>query len=192
MPPDRQCIVAKVALTAAQNNAINAQAAANNACPDDVLSKNLADAQNTNNAFVNEKRKELQRLDGLFDKSVITAQRFADLAGSTNEYLKKLENENKHFKKDSLHYEQAERTKRRQFLDGEPQSGVLGIPGLRTYDDKVLFSFIITYGVSIVALTLIGLNIGGGEVSFSKKISSCAGSLAVAYGIAYYAIYTYA
>jgi hypothetical protein len=85
-----------------------------------------------------------------------------------------------------------ERKQRRNFLDGSPQDGVLGVPGLRTTDDKLLLAFWVTYGVCILAFYALVLYYFGGSLGSTKsKIQIGALILLVGYALAYYAITVY-
>ena len=98
-------------------------------------------------------------------------------------------------RKKARNYEQLERRERRAFLDGAPQSGVGGAPGVRTADDRVLLSFWITYGAAVLALTFFGLKMyeGSGVSAIDAKTTAgaCVLALLVAYAIAYPLISNY-
>lgn len=67
--------------------------------------------------------------------------------------------------------EQAERKYRRQFLDGDPQGGVGGVPGVRTNDDRVLFTLWITLGAAIVTSSMLYLRMRGVSAANWKALT---------------------
>jgi hypothetical protein len=87
--------------------------------------------------------------------------------------------------------EQLERRERRMFLDSDPQSGTGGAPGVRTMDDRVLLTFWITYGVAVIAGTILILQLYGVQLN-ATDMKSKVGITAVvalgAYALAYYFI----
>ena len=83
--------------------------------------------------------------------------------------------------------EEEERAQRRNFLDGRPQQAIYGPPGLKTYDDKVLLAFWITYGAAIVTMILVATR----GKAWNERVAIVMTTLVVAYGLAYYAITVY-
>lgn len=88
--------------------------------------------------------------------------------------------------------EHSERMQRRNFQDGGPQDGVSSLPGLRTYDDKVLMAFWICYGAAVILTTVFVLRMYADQIGdTTKQIQIGVGILLAAYGLAYYAIVLY-
>ena len=86
---------------------------------------------------------------------------------------------------------QSERRYRRSFLDGDPQDGVAGLPGVRTSDDKVLLAFWLVYGITIIVSSYTILQLLGvqGMNNYIKYISA---AFFILYAIAYYCITMFA
>jgi hypothetical protein len=187
-----QCIAAQVFQVTKDSEARNAQTARYDACPDDKRNFNLQNAKTELAMWLSPEQAKYTQFSDKYDMSVNFLNQFMKIVNPTNEYLAKLDEETTEMGEKSLRYNQHERTKRRSFLDEDPQGGVTGIPGVRTYDDKVLLAFWITYGVCVLCLCLIYLKFQGGNVTFVSKLTTIVGGLAVAYGIAYGAIVTFA
>ena len=150
----------------------------------------LKAAQDASNSYVAKKRKELNKSIDMFNRLKSIVAKFSDITNPAIDYLDKLDTEVKSVEKDSLKYTQHERTNRRKFLDESPQSGTTGLPGLRTYDDKVLLAFWITYGAAIISLMLVSFKFF--PLTIKQKVSFMAISVLVAYAMAYYFIYKFA
>ena len=190
--PALQCIAARVAYNGAQSDALKAKRVAEEACPNETRDDKIAAFGSENANYINQKQTELQHAVENFGRVQLIAQRFTEIAEPATEYVRKMDSDIQSAKTDTLQYSQTERTRRRQFLDESPQSGVFGLPGLRTYDDKVLLAFWITYGIAILGLLFVALKTFGVETSTSQKITMSFVSLLVGYGTAYYMIYTFA
>lgn len=185
---DTTCIAQRVYVNGVQNALSRAQKDAEQACPNETRAEKLKAAADVTNAYVSGKRNELNKSFEDFNRAKKIVSKFNELADPTRKYLSKIEQENKAIEKDSSKYFQSERTSRRQFLDGEPQEGVYALPGLRTYDDKILLAFWVTYGVAIIAIMFVIFKFVGETLAFTKKLTYISAALLVAYGIAYYLI----
>ena len=175
----------------AQTTLSVAQSSFNIACP--TLSQQNANGAiiASNESYVREKTSELQTAQDTFARYRNIVRRFAELTQPTNAYKAKLDQELATMDRTTSRLLQSERTYRRKVQDEDPQGGVVGLPGLRTYDDKVLAAFWITYGIAIVCASLIGLKFYGAGVSVSQTIAIATISLLVAYGFAYSILYTF-
>lgn len=190
--PTSQCMAAKVAYTGVNNDALRAKRAMQDACPTETRDSSIDAANLENTNYIRLKQLELEQALGNFRRVVTIANRFHEIAVPVDYYLNKVDSEIDSQKKQTLEYSQLERTRRRQFLDEGPQSGVFGLPGLRTDDDKVLLAFWITYGVAIIGFLCIAVKVFGGSSSLSQSAGMIVTGLLVAYAMAYYFIYTFA
>ena len=102
-------------------------------------------------------------------------------------YESKLTKDGNRLEKSAHDLEQDERKYRRKFLDGDPQSGVSGLPGVRTSDDKVILTFWICFGAAVISLSLIAFN-HFEIVEMKPKIFGIGTVVFVAYLIAYLCI----
>jgi hypothetical protein len=88
---------------------------------------------------------------------------------------------------------QEERTRRRAFLDADPQDGVSRILGLAVSDDKVLLTFWICFGLALGIITAIVLKMYEAQIGGTRqKLQIAAVVLGISYGIAYYCITKFA
>ncbi len=88
---------------------------------------------------------------------------------------------------------QEERTRRRAFLDADPQDGVSRVFGLAVSDDKVLLMFWICFGLALGTITAIVLKMYEAQIGGTReKLQIAAVVLGVSYGIAYYCITKFA
>ena len=187
-----KCIAAQVFQVTKDSEARSAQTARYEACPDDKRNFDLQNAKTEMAMWLSPEQTKFAQFSDKYDVSVNFLNQFMKIVNPTNEYLAKLEEDTNKMGEKSLRYNQHERTKRRSFLDDDPQGGVTGLPGVRTYDDKVLLAFWITYGLCVLCILLIFLKFQGGSPTFVSKLTTVVGGLAVAYGIAYGAIVSYA
>ena len=190
--PTSQCMTAKVAFNGAKNDALRAQQFVEASCPGETMDARIQASSESNMNYVNLKKQELKDSVANFHRVVTMVNRFVEISGPATEYLDKMDSEINTATKETTQYHQKERTRRRQFLDGDPQSGVFGLPGVRTYDDKVLLAFWITYGVAIAGLLCISMRLSGQELTFQQSAGTILGGLVFAYAMAYYMIYRFA
>lgn len=184
MSLSNQCLNAKTTLSVAQSSF-------NIACP--TLAQQNANGAiiASNESYVRQKTEELQTAQDIFARYISIVRRFAELTQPTTAYKAKLDQELEAMDRTTSRLAQSERTYRRKVLDEYPQSGVVGLPGLRTYDDKVLAAFWITYGIVLVCASLLGLKFYGAGISVSQAIAIVVISLLVGYGFAYSILYTF-
>jgi hypothetical protein len=185
-------MAAKVAYTGANNDALRAKRAMQDACPTETRDSSIDTANVENSKDVTLKQLELDQLLSNFRRVVLIANRFQEIAVPVDYYMNKVDGEIQSAEKQNLEYSQLERTRRRQFLDENPQGGIPGIPGVRTYDDKVLLAFWVTYGFAILGLVCIGFKLYGAPISTSNSILSMVVAILAGYGLAYSFIYTFA
>lgn len=181
---DKQCADAQTTLAIAEIGY-------NMSCPSLAQQKTNSAIIASNEAYLAQKRLELTNAKDAFDRNKHIVSRFSDILSPTLAYNAKLESEIANIERNTSKIVQSERTYRRKVLDEDLQGGVYGLPGIRTYDDKVLASFWITYGIAIISICLLVLKFQGGSVSLPKKIATVFIGLIVAYGFAYTILYTF-
>lgn len=194
-PAEDKCRIPRYGLNKAQKDLKVQQAEFDKCDVDGALQRRLAAARAEAAAYAANVRKEVTEKDGAFKHSVDALDKLRESAVGLYGTLRDLEIELEDVRKKRLNYEQLERRERRAFLDSAPQSGVGGVPGVRTSDDRVLLSFWITYGAAVIALVFFGLvfyeRSGGVTLDLKIKAGAVALALIVAYGIAYPLISTY-
>ena len=140
--------------------------------PQAAFNRRVQKATAENVAWVNEHRAKAQTAQAALAEEVITIQRLAASIKPLKEYHTALSQEIEALLKAALGREQAERKYRRQFLDGDPQGGVGGVPGVRTNDDRVLIAFWLTLGAAIVTSTLLLLRARGVSAANWKALTT--------------------
>ena len=143
------------------------------------------------NTYLQTTRTDIDAKDKKFETSKELYIRVLDVFTPIQQYVTKLAKETEKMEKQVQNYDQAELAKRRSFLDEDPQSGVGGLPGLRTYDDKILLAFWIIYAVFIISLAILAIQRFGQGLSTTQKIVVVVGSLFAGYALAYYCITIY-
>lgn len=129
------------------------------------------------NAAYNEYQKQRKYVDGLLTNNAPLKEYHGSLTQSSS----LLEAKNKKL-------EQMERRYRRNFLDNDPQSGVDGVPGIQTSDDKVMIVFWIGLLGASFMFSLILIQYYTGLVNVRLATIITAIILALAYfGVANYA-----
>lgn len=162
--------------------------------PDQAIQKRLDTLRNETNAYINAKRAEQREANAAFQTKLNAVQKMTILSNELKTNLGRKLNELKTLTSNRENLEQYERRERRAFLDNSPQSGVGGVPGVRTSDDRALLTFWITYGAAIIMASLFVLNIYGdklGAADMKSKAQIISALLLVAYFIAYYLISYY-
>jgi hypothetical protein len=159
-----------------------------NCDPAAAFQRRLAAARAEADAYAAKAREELRMETGMYKTGAENLDKLRTSAVGLYTTLRDAEVELYETRLKARNYEQLERRERRAFLDSAPQSGVGGVPGVRTSDDKVLLAFWITYGAAIVVGTILLLNMYGDKAGLTdtpKKVAAGAFALAVAYTIAY-------
>jgi len=162
--------------------------------PEQAIQKRLETLRSETNAYINAKRAEQREANAAFQTKLDAVQKMTILSDELKKNLGGKLNEYKALTSNRENLEQYERRERRAFLDNSPQSGVSGVPGVRTGDDRALLTFWITYGVAIIMASLFVLNIYGdklGAADIKSKAQIISALLLVAYFIAYYLISYY-
>lgn len=129
--------------------------------PQAAFNRRLQKATEENTAWVNDHRARAQAAQAAFAEEKITIQRLADAIQPLQEFNQTLLREIETLTKSIQGREQTERKYRRQFLDGDPQGGVGGVPAVRTNDDRVLFAFWIALGAAVVTTVILLLQMRG-------------------------------
>lgn len=162
--------------------------------PEQAIKKRLETLRNETNAYIDAKRAEQREANAAFQTKLNAVQKMTILSNELKTNLGGKLDELKALTSNRENLEQYERRERRAFLDNSPQSGVGGVPGVRTGDDRVLLTFWITYGAAIIAASLFVLNIYGdklGATDMKSKVQIIIALLLVTYFIAYFLISYY-
>jgi hypothetical protein len=157
--------------------------------PNATNNRRLEEELATQRAYVDAKTAEFNAAVRQFETEFTNATRLNSGADGALEYLEDLESRLTDATTRERDLERAARRERRRFVDGDPQSGVGGAPGVRTSDDRVLLTFWICYGAAFIACAVLISRIYGMKYQDALKIFIPAGI--AAYAIAYYCIAYY-
>ena len=186
-----QCMVKKVEWNTANRNAELAKFAVDTACPEEKRQREAQEYIQSANAYVQTARIDLGTKNTNYEKTKELYNRVLDVFNPIRQYISKLKNEIDSMENKVKDYDQSELAKRRKFLDEDPQSGVSGLPGLRTYDDKILLAFIIIFGIFLLSLSILALQRFGNQLPMQQKIGLVTGFVFAGYFLAYYTITIY-
>jgi hypothetical protein len=190
-----QCMVKRVELNQLQNDISNKRSEVENCNPQQTLQRKLAEKRSEMRQFIERKRSELNVARNRLNDNIGNADR---LAASATQLYKELEENEKIYAGltgNLSELERLERRERRRFLDNDPQSGVSAIFGIRTQDDKILLSYYVLMGFTLISLCFFIFEKYGavlGIRNLKQKIYTTAIMLAIAYGISYYVVTTVA
>ena len=193
---DNARVTAKcLAATAIINQSKTAVKKANDAweegCPDDAKAKRIKIANEQTAEYINDIQKKKEDVIANFNRTKKLLMRFTELSNPAKAYIHKLDSEIRDAQTSTIKYTHSGKAKRRQFLDEEPQSGVFGLPGVRTYDDKVLLAFWITYCVFTIVITLTAISLFDPKMTLRNTIIAVLGACIAAFLIAYTLIKNY-
>jgi ABC-type multidrug transport system fused ATPase/permease subunit len=186
-----QCRVKNVELSQLQNDVVKKQAEIDTCDPAEANRRRTTAKLQEFETYITGQNKQIDELQKSIMNTLSNINSVFVSSTPSRSYIEKLTEESNTLQKAKVDYEQAERTQRRNFLDNDPQSGVSGILGIRTSDDKVLLAFWITYGIAIVAAIMLVFSLYGANFTMAQKYQIGGVVIALAYGIAYYAITTY-
>lgn len=185
------CRVKNVELSQLQNDVTKKQAEIDTCDPAEANRRRTSAKLQEFETYVTDKRKQMSELESSINSTLSTIQSVYISSKPSRSYIEKLADEAKALHQAKIDYEQAERTQRRNFLDNDPQSGVSGVLGIRTDDDKILLAFWITYGIAIIAALVFLFAMYGSQFTTAQKMQISGVVIVLAYGLAYYAITTY-
>jgi hypothetical protein len=188
------CQVNDVQLNMARNDVTTRDKKWEQCYPEEAVQRRLRTLRNETNTYIDAKRTEQREANAAFQTKLNAVQKMTILSNELKTNLGKKLDELKALTSNRENLEQYERRERRAFLDNSPQSGVSGVPGVRTGDDRALLTFWITYGAAIIMASLFVLNIYGdklGAADMKSKAQIISALLLVAYFIAYYLISYY-
>lgn len=189
-----ECQVNDVELNMARNTIATKDAKWEQCYPEEAIQRRLRSLRDEAQAFERSKRAEQRDANSSFATKTSAVEKLANSARELYKTLFDKEKELGTLIGARTNLEQLERRERRMFLDSSPQSGTGGAPGVRTEDDRVLLAFWITYGVAIIAGTVLLLQLYGVKVGATDAKSKAGITVVVAaaaYGLAYYFISYY-
>jgi hypothetical protein len=189
---EQQCAVRKVELNQIRNDMNNKQNDVDTCDPQGAQARKTQEAVAENQRFVNQKTAELEKATSECNRQITIARQIAEATEPLDEYDTALKQELESLNKENEQLERRERAHRRSFVDNEPQSGVGGVPAIRTQDDKVLFAFWICYGAALISVMILLTKMFEAQIGGTKeKILVSLGAILAAYGLAYYIIAFY-
>jgi len=186
-----KCLAATGILNQTKTALQKANAAWDEGCPDDAKAKRVAIANEQTTEYIKNIQKIKSDVVANFNRTKKLLMRFTELSNPAKAYINKLDTEIRDAQTSTTKYTHSGKAKRRQFLDEEPQSGVFGLPGVRTYDDKVLLAFWITYGVFTIVITLTAISMLDPKMTMRNTIITVIGASIAAFLIAYMLIKNY-
>lgn len=189
-----ECQVNDVQLNMARNDVVVKDAKWEQCYPEEATQRRLRTLRQEATEYERTRRNEQREANTAFATKVNAIEKLSNSAREMYKTLFDKEKELASLIGSRQNHEQLERRERRLFLDNSPQSGVGGVPGVRTEDDRVLLTFWITYGAAIIGLSLFILQMYGGQIG-ATDLKSKTGIVTVialiAYAIAYYCITYY-
>ena len=162
-----------------------------NCNPQAALSRKLAAAAAESESYIQTKRGELGGTLDEYNRQVKIATRISEAEEPVKRYVESLKNELAKLRHADQEYERAQRKHRRSFLDAGPSDGVGGVPGVRTYDDKVMIAFWVTYVFAIVSTMIVLYKFYGIDISDKKNIAVLVAVVLVAVGLGFMGFYYY-
>ena len=186
-----QCNVRQSIANQARGMFQKAQNDFENCNPQEALSRKLAAAGAESESYIQTKRSELSKELEEYNRQVNIANRISESEEPLKKYIATLKSELGQLRHADQEYERAQRKHRRSFLDAGPSDGVGGIPGVRTYDDKVMLAFWVTYVFAIVSSMIVLYKFYGIDISDKKNIAVIAAVLFVALGLGFMGFYYY-
>jgi len=186
------CAVRGVELNTLHRDVQKKQEEVDTCNPVEAQERKTKTAVDENTQYVAKQRSELEGNLLQFNKQITLANQVHVAMEPLDQYLESLKQELGNLRSENDGLERSERANRRRFMDNDPQSGVGGIPAIRTSDDKVLIAFWITYGIALIAVCIVLTKMFEAQIGgTSQKMGLGALVLFVAYGIAYYCIAYY-
>ena len=190
--PATQCRVNQINLNQLERDTEEKRKQVESCNPAEAQQRKIKEEQQSLKDFRESNVRQFQSSLVDLDMKVQLYEKIGKAAAPLTKYTSNLSQEATAISEEMTKLEHEERMQRRNFLDGHPQDGVLGVPGLRTRDDKLLLAFWVTYGVCILAFYGLGLHYFGSALGTTmKKIQIGAVLLLVGYGLAYYGISVY-
>ncbi len=187
--PITVCNVKKVELNQLNADVTKKQVEVDTCDPQAAQTRKTEQAIAANRAFVEQQRTELANALANFRSQREMANKLANATEPLQQYNESLDREVKRMGIKDKELTNEERSLRRDFLDDTPQDGVSGFLGIRTSDDKILLLFWICYGIALVVVIKIILNMFEAQVGDTKQQLKIGGTaFVVCYGIAYYCI----
>ncbi len=162
-----------------------------NCNPQEALSRKLQAANAQSELFIQTKRGELSTALEEYQRQVNIANRISEAEEPVKKYVATLKSELGKLRHADQEFERSQRKHRRMFLDNGPSDGVGGVPGIRTYDDKVMIAFWVTYIFAIVSTMIVLYKFYGIDITDKKNIAVIGAVLAVAVGLALMGFYYY-
>lgn len=189
-PPDPAtlCRLRAVELNQMNNEAKAKQQQVDDCNPQEAQARRLKLIVEANNTFISEQRKRLDDENKDIQHNITINQNIIAAVGPIAELEKETTKQKEELQESNRKLVQGQRQQRRNFLDSSPQSGVGGVPGVRTTDDKVMLAFWITFTVGLITAYLAVLQLFEIQMSTQQKTVTGVGGMAVAFGITYYCI----
>ncbi len=168
-----------------------AQTEFENCNPEATLSRKLQAANAGSETYIQTKRGELSGALEEYQRQVNIANRIAEAEEPLKKYTESLKSELAQLRHADQEYERSQRKHRRSFLDAGPSDGVGGVPGVRTYDDKVMIAFWVTYIFAIVSTMIVLYKFYGIDLKDIKNIAVIGAVVIVACGLGFMGFYYY-
>jgi len=183
------CAVAAQDLSQLTRDTVVKQQQVDNCDPQAALRRKIAKAMAENQAFVDAQQSRKTITTAAINRTIELCDQITSTAKPLIEYDIELKEQIKVSKEALSKNTQTERKYRRLFLDGEPQESI-GVPGVRTSDDRIMLSFWICYSFAIITVTLVVLHLSGIQ-GVKEKIMTGVLSYGIFMGAAYASIVYY-
>lgn len=193
-PPDPAtlCRLRKVELNQIQSDLNNKQREVDSCDPQSVQARKTDTILKDINSFIQQqsirRTEAIQQVESNIKINTdikVAVQPLTELRNENTKLQKELEETNRKLI-------QSQRVQRRNFMDNDPQSGVSGLPGVRTTDDKVMLAFWLTIIPALIVLYLVGLQYFNIQIDTKGKIITGVFLIGIILGVIYWAITAYA
>lgn len=187
------CLAKKNELSTLQRDVTLRQSEIDSCDPSSAKARNIAKLTAEHAAYKTTKLTEMTAAVNEFDTMRNQASVLQNSIEPIQEYIGVVKSELSTLSVQQKEYTQEERTRRRAFLDADPQSGVSRVLGLAVSDDKVLLLFWITFGLALTVIMAIVMKMYEAQIGDTRqKLKIAAVVLSISYGIAYYFITKFA
>lgn len=187
------CLAKKNELSTLQRDAVSRQSEVDVCDPASAKARNIAKLTAEHAAYKTATLADMSIATNEFEAARAQASALQNSLEPVQEYISTVASEVTTLSDAQRELTQEERTRRRAFLDADPQDGVSRVFGLAVSDDKVLLMFWICFGLALGIITAIVLKMYEAQIGGTRqKLQIAAVVLGVSYGIAYYCITTFA
>ena len=150
-----ECAAKQQQITQKQNDYNTSQTEYDRTCDSvGAYERKVQSVRSTFQTYRNDTQKVVDSITTIFNTRIEMADKLSVAYNELQKVLTDVSDQYEKMDKSNTDLDQIARTQRRLFLDDSPQSGIGGLPGIRTTDDRILFTFWINYGAALIAMSL--------------------------------------